>query len=95
MDFFARLMLLKRNAFQYEDELRVLLFADTEIKREGVEELIKHSPHKPLVTRVQLPPNMGKEASKLLKESLNKSLGVIIEQSHLYDDFYNKTIIKF
>lgn len=93
-DFFARLMLLKRNAFRYEDELRVLLFADTAINRKGVEQLIKHGLSKSLVTCVQLPPNIGKEASDFLKQSL-ASMEVKIEQSHLYDDFYGKTIIKY
>lgn len=93
-DFFARLMLLKRSAFKYEDELRVLLFADSEIDRDGILELMKYDSNELLVKSLQLPPNIGKEASVFLKQSL-VNLGVKIEQSHLRDDFYDKAIIKY
>lgn len=94
----AKLLLLKRRAFKYEEEIRFIIANKkrAEYKQAGI---AIHSPQKNFldtIYAIKISPNCPKETASFLKTYLPQITGekIKIIQNHLYDDTEkNRTII--
>lgn len=84
-----RLMLLKRRAFEYENETRVLLVRAKESAARG--ELIPFG-DTPLVSRLTLDPRLGKRTADLLRDSFRERYGIPVARSLIYQELPTKRI---
>ena len=74
-DFFAaRLFLLKRVAFEYEDEIRIIIVKKNQTKESGIK--FKYScKNTELIHQIVLDPNLGKYTAAMLKNFIVKEYG--------------------
>ena len=66
-EFASRLFLLKRNAFRYEDELRIILLKQNKTQEKGIT-LKYNCDNTKLIRRIILDPNLKEYTYKTLKE---------------------------
>lgn len=83
------LMMLKRVAFQYEDEFRVMLVRERKGASKG--ERVMFSGRDPIV-RLTLDPRIGGETEKFLKATLKSKFGIQVVKSGLYAECSPKVI---
>ena len=69
-----RLFMLKRKAFEYEDEIRILLVARTVSKKTGVE-IPYTCKHTEIIGRVTLDPRLKDNTTKMLKDLFESKYG--------------------
>lgn len=65
--FASRLFLLKRVAFRYEDEIRIIIVKDTSTKENGIK-FTYNCENTDLIHQIVLDPNLGDNTSKMLKK---------------------------
>lgn len=70
-ELFARLLLLKRVEFQYENEIRIIIVKKKKAKKEGMS--IKYScKNTDLIHSIYLSPSLERNTTELLKEAFRK-----------------------
>ena len=85
-DYCARLLLLKRNAFMYEEEIRIMIVNKSEESvcgRKG-DYFLRWNQGYELIPNVTLSPLQSDEANEKLKDFLTKNYGVKVLISRLY-----------
>lgn len=70
-----QLLLLKRIAFEYENEIRIIMIKRNKTKEDGVK-LPYNIEAKELVKRVTLDPNMGKNVQEILVNHIHNEYGI-------------------
>lgn len=73
-EFAARLFLLKRIAFQYEDEIRIILLKKSKTQESGIE-LEYTCENTDLISRIVLDPRLGDCTSELLYKCFSEDFG--------------------
>ena len=74
-EFASRLFLLKRNAFRYEDELRIILLKQNKTQEKGIT-LKYNCDNTKLIRRIILDPNLKEYTYKTLKEVFVSKYGL-------------------
>ena len=73
-EFMARLFMLKRDAFSYEDEMRILLVAKAKSKRKGVS--VNYScPSTEIINQILIDPRVGDHTADFIKKGLKDYYG--------------------
>lgn len=73
-DLKVRLLLLKRLAYQYEDEIRFFIVKDKAAKQKGT--LLKfHVPHTQLIDSISLDPRIGEHTLEMIRKELEITYG--------------------
>ena len=95
MEFKARLLLLKRRAFEYEQEYRAIIVKPKATKERGINVDI-HDIHD-LISSITIGPKVREDTFNMLKSIFVGKYGFNpknIKQSHLYKSLPNDAIIK-
>lgn len=97
--FASRLFLLKRIAFKYEDEIRIILVKNSPTKEKGIK-IQYNCNHTDLIHQIVLDPNLGGNTSAMLKTVFAKEYGFssFVGKSHntprvLQSQLYAKTSV--
>lgn len=95
MEFKARLLLLKRKAFDYEEEFRAIVIKPKATKEKGIR--VDFANIHPLIKSITIGPKVGNDTFLMLKEILINKYGFTdkqILQSYLYRPLPNVINIK-
>lgn len=87
MEFKERLLLLKRKAFEYEDEYRAIIVKPKEAKAKGI--FVDIPDIHALITKIMVGPSVGDDTFSVLQDVFINTYGFIkinIERSDLYKD---------
>ena len=94
-NYCARLLLLKRNAFLYEEEIRVMIFNKNATYQQKGDFLLEWSKNDVLTPEVTLSPLQSKEANQNLKEFINANYLIKVLFSRLYKAPKPRKIMKW
>lgn len=89
----------KRNAYEYENELRILLvikdgYELSQALQKDADKGLKVPLKKGSISKVTLPPSLGELTTALLKDAFRKVLKVPVEASQLYNEKHGNHIFK-
>ena len=98
-NYCARLLLLKRNAFSYEEEIRVMIVKEKQSlnakKQSQGEYLLKWLEENKLIKKVTLSPLQSKDENQKLKEFISTKFGLEVLKSRLYNAPKPRKIMKW
>lgn len=78
------LLLLKRIAFEYEDEIRIIITKKNKTKEKGIK--IIYTDTKTLISKIVIHPSVKEHTEKLIKESIKSKYGIMtVFKSNLYN----------
>lgn len=94
----VRLLLLKRKAFEYEKEIRIVIVKKDKLKGSGFKFQFPSRGTMPyrvnkLINTITISPLVGLETTDFFKQQFNRSFPDLrVEKSHLYDEYESKII---
>ena len=94
----ARLLSLKRNAYQYEKEIRIMLLFDDKGETKNkvlVPTKVSKCSIKKIIKSIVLSPFLKEKERDLLRECLQDKYDLRIERSHLLDKYFDVATLKW